>query len=254
MNLSFDRGGEGDRSLVLLHGLGATRHAWRPMLQSAQAHWRGCWIEPDLRGHGQSAHAQNYSLGCHACDVAELISESGKRSEIVILGHSMGGAVGLALASGWFGVTPACVFGLGIKVEWNDEELAGMRKLAATPARVFETEDEAVARYLKVSGLSGLIAPESAEAKAGVVQNEKGWRLACDPATASIGQPPMRELLAAARCPIHLARGETDALVTLDQLREYDACAENITGAGHNAMVERPQAVWAWLSSKLHDQ
>ncbi len=250
MKLSADHGGSGKRLLVLLHGLGATRHVWYPMLRSARAHWKGSWLAPDLRGHGQSAPAQNYSLGYHAADVAELITESGPWSDVAILGHSMGGAVALTLASGWFGFAPLCALGLGIKVAWNDGEIAGLRKLAATPARRFETESEAVVRYLKVSGLSGLIAPDSVEAKAGVVGNGNGWRLACDPATASVGPPPMRALFAAAQCPLHLARGAVDGLVTLEQLRGYDPLAEDIADAGHNAMAERPEAVWAWLLSK----
>lgn len=247
MKLEADRGGDGPRLLVLLHGLGATRHVWRPLLASGR--WQGSWLAPDLRGHGASPHAISYGLGQHAADVAELVQDAGAWEEVVILGHSMGGAVALALASGWFGTQPACVFGLGIKVAWSDDELGGMRKMAATPARTFETKDEAIARYLKVSGLAGLIAPESAEAAAGVTHAESGWRLAFDPATASIGPPPMRELLAAARAPIHLARGETDALVTHDQLAAYDSDASDLRG-GHNVMVENPTAVWDWIESK----
>jgi pimeloyl-ACP methyl ester carboxylesterase len=252
MKLAHDSGGGGSRLLLLLHGLGATRHVWRRMLGQATEHWS--WIAPDLRGHGVSGAAANYSLGCHAADVAELVLEAGNWSEIVIVGHSMGGAIGLALASSDFGLTPARVFGLGIKVAWTDEEVAGLRKLAASPARVFTTEEEAVARYLRVSGLNGLFAPDALEAKAGVVQDEGGWRLACDPATANVGPPPMEALLAAARCPVHLARGETDALVTLAPLRSFDPGAADLAGVGHNAMVEKPEIVWSWLSSRLHDE
>ena len=64
----------------------------------------------------------------------------------------------------------------------------------------------------------------------------------------------MRSLIAAAQCAYHLARGETDSLVTLDQLREYESSAVDLAGAGHNAMVEKPEAVWSWLLSKLNDQ
>ena len=113
----------------------------------------GRWIAPDLRGHGASAHARDYSLAEHAADIAELVDGT---DEIIVLGHSMGGAVALALASGKYGIAPSQVFGLGIKVAWNDDELAGMRKMAASQPRLFETRDEAVARYLKVSGLHGL--------------------------------------------------------------------------------------------------
>jgi pimeloyl-ACP methyl ester carboxylesterase len=235
MNLEADRGGSGDRLLLLLHGMGATRHAWRPML--AQCRWDGSWIAPDLRGHGATAHAKNYSPGCHAADVAELAA--GHWREIVVLGHSMGGAVALALASGWFGIAPSRVFGLGIKAVWNAQELAGLQKLATSPPRWFASQDEARARFAKVSGFDD---------PSGVVKGESGWRLAADPATASVGAPPMQALIAAAIAPIHLARGETDAMVSLEQLREFDAGAADIAGAGHNAMIDAPGAVWDWLA------
>src|SRR5215469_2895415 len=151
MTLAFDRGGDGKRLLILLHGLGTTRHVWRPMVQLGATHWNGSWIAPDLRGHGTSPVAVNYSLGCHAADIAELIFEAGSWSEIVILGHSMGGAVALALASGWFGFAPARVFGLGIKVAWSAEELAKLCEFANMRPRMFATKDETTARYLRVS-------------------------------------------------------------------------------------------------------
>ncbi len=247
MKLEYDRGGEGARLLVLLHGLGATRQVWRNFL--ATNRWKGSRIAPDLRGHGASPHAKNYSLGLHAADVADQIQSAGDFNEIVVLGHSMGGVVALALASGWFGIQPARVFGLGIKVSWNEDELAGMRKMAAAPVRSFATKDEAIARYLKVSGLTGLIASDSPEATAGVIEAAEGWRLACDPATASIGAPPMRALMDAAITPIHLARGQTDAMVTLEQLKAFDPQARDLSG-GHNAMVENPGAVWDWIERK----
>lgn len=251
MKFGFERGGSGERLLVLLHGLGATRQVWWPFLQYAGARWGGRWIVPDLRGHGASQGAPpSHSLGFHAADVAALVSQSAPWSELVILGHSMGGAVALTLASGWFGFIPTLVFGLGIKVAWSEDELARMREFATSPVRNFATRDEAVARYLKVSGLQGLVPPESGLAQAGVIEEAGAWRLAASPATASVSPAPMAGLLAAAQCPVHLARGETDALVTLEQLRDYDKDAVNIAG-GHNVMVENPEAVWAWLAGRL---
>jgi pimeloyl-ACP methyl ester carboxylesterase len=245
MNLVYDRGGEGERLLVLLHGLGATRHVWKPML--AQGRWTGRWVAPDLRGHGASPHSDNYSLTAHAGDVGELVNAHAPANEIIVLGHSMGGAVALELASGAHGFTPRQVFGVGIKVSWNDDELAGMRKMASMAVKFFPTQQEAVARFLKVSGLHGLIAPESEDANAGVTQTAEGWRLAYDPATASVGAPPMEALLSAARAPIHLARGATDAMVSREQLAVYDANARDLPG-GHNVMVENPSAVWDWMT------
>jgi pimeloyl-ACP methyl ester carboxylesterase len=213
--------------------------------------WRGSWIAPDLRGHGASPHAESYALADFAADVADVVRTSGSWREIVVAGHSMGGAVALTLASGTFGFTPACAFAIGIKVAWSDEELSRMRDLAAAPTRRFATKDEAIDRYLKVAGLAGLVAKESAAAAAGVASDGNGWRVACDPRTMSVGAPPMRVLIETACAPIHLARGEADRLVTLEQLRAYDAEAADLKGSGHNAMVEGPSAAWDWIESHL---
>lgn len=248
MRLAHDRGGHGSRLLVLLHGLGATRQVWRPMLK--QARWRGSWLAPDLRGHGASPHGGNYALGAHAMDVAELILEAGRWDEIVVLGHSMGGVVALALASHWFGVSPARVFGIGIKVAWTDAEFAQLKNMACAPVRWFATQEEATERYLKVSGLSGMATVDSEMAASGVVPGEHGWRLAVDPATASVGPPPMPALTAATHVPFHLARGESDAMVSQTALLAYDAGTTEFIGAGHNAMVEKPDAIWQWLEEK----
>ncbi|MEI9930219.1 MAG: alpha/beta fold hydrolase [Rhizomicrobium sp.] len=101
MKLTYDHGGEGDRLLVLLHGLGATRHVWKPML--TQDRWHGRWIAPDLRGHGASPHASDYSLTAHADDIGELVNAHTPSNDIIVLGHSMGGAIALKLASGAHG-------------------------------------------------------------------------------------------------------------------------------------------------------
>ena len=246
MKLAYDRGGEGDRLLVLLHGLGATREVWTNAI--ATGRWRGSWIAPDLRGHGASAHADEYGLTTHAGDVAKLVRNAGEWSEVVLLGHSMGGAIAMALASGTHGVAPARVFGLGVKVAWNGDERAGMQRMAAMPVKFFATRDEAIARYLKVSGLAGLVATDAPAARSGVVRTSQGWQLACDPATASVGAPPMEELIDAARAPIRLARGAADPMVSRDQLAVYDPHARDLPG-GHNVMVENPAAVWDWVGA-----
>jgi pimeloyl-ACP methyl ester carboxylesterase len=165
---------------------------------------------------------------------------------VVVLGHSMGGVIALALASGWFGLQPHAALGLGIKIAWRPEELDSLAARARAPARTFNSADETAAFYLKVSGLAGLVGVDAPMARAGI--GAGGLRLAADPATAQFGPPPMTGLVAAARAPIHLAAGENDPMATLADMRAHDSDARLIEGAGHNAMIESPDRVSAWVN------
>ena len=202
MKLEHDRGGDGDRLLVLLHGLGATRDVWRPML--AANRWTGSWIAPDLRGHGASAHADDYASAVHAADVAELACAA-PWSEIVVLGHSMGGAVGAGARERL--VRRGAVARLRSRhqgrVERRTSSLA-CAKMAARRRASFANKDEAIARYLEsLRPRPDRIGRRSAASS----QAGDGWRLACDPATASRRTAADGGAAGAARLPIHLARG-----------------------------------------------
>jgi pimeloyl-ACP methyl ester carboxylesterase len=74
-------------------------------------------------------------------------------SEVVVLGHSMGGVVGLALAKGLFAVNVTSAIGVGIKVTWRDEDLEWIRASVARPVRWFDTRKEATERFLRLAGL-----------------------------------------------------------------------------------------------------
>jgi pimeloyl-ACP methyl ester carboxylesterase len=146
---------------------------------------------------------------------------------------------------------PQCAFGLGIKVEWTPEEEMQLTKMAAAPMRWFDTKEAAIQRYLKISGLSGLVPPDSPIASAGVAEGDQGWRLAADPGTAGVGPPPLQQLIQACRAPIHLGRGETDPLVSRQQLLAFDPAAVDLPSVGHNAMVQNPDAIWRWIDETL---
>lgn len=160
----------------------------------------------------------------------------------------MGGVVALALACGWFGVAVDVAIGLGVKVAWSDADLAGAAALADRAPRTFATADEAVARYLRVSGLEGLVDPATPQARDGVVEAEGSWQLAHDPASFAVGAPDMGGLLTAARGRVLLAAGERDPMSPEADLRALDAEVAILDGLGHNAHVEDPEAVWALVT------
>lgn len=227
------------RTVVLLHGLGANARVWDPLIAAVEA--EGGWrcVAPDLPGHGSAARLGNYGYAGMAEAVLTEIGEAAKGA--VVLGHSLGGVVGLALAAR---VKVAAVTGLGVKVAWTDEEVAGLAAMAGKPAKVFDDEVSAVERGLKVAGLWGLVPADGAVAKAGVARTEGGWTLAMDPAANSVGAPDMAGLIAAAGCPVRLIRGERDPMQTLEQLKALDPAAFDLPGLGHSAMVENPEALW----------
>lgn len=245
-----ETGGAGPDLLVMLHGLGATGAVWSPMCAGAGERWRGRWLVLDLPGHGRSDRCDAYAIGQLAAKVGlAVLPHVDPAGRLVVLGHSLGGVIGLALATGWFGVAPDRVFGAGIKIGWTDDELRRLETLAAQPARKFATEEEASDRYLKVSGLAAIAAADSPVIARGVMRDADGWRLAMDPRANAVGKPPLPELVSLARCAVHLGRGRDDSLVTMEQTKALDPTASDLGPHGHNVMVEAPERVWDWIAS-----
>ena len=246
--LWVEEGGSGAPTLLLLHGLGGNAAVWDKLLPVIDQRWRGRWLAPDMPGHGRSPHAPPYSLGRHAAAVAALFEPG---DEIVVLGHSMGGAVGIALASGWFGIEVTRVIAFGVKLVWQKEEIAKARALAQAPARRFVTHAEAVERYLRIAGLEGLVRPASSTAQVGVVAEAGDFRLAADPRITEVVGAPVDQIAAAMRAPLHLAAGAHDPMVTLEQMRRFDPAAAVIDDAGHNPHVEAPERLWRLVEEAL---
>ncbi|MEV6367322.1 alpha/beta fold hydrolase [Micromonospora musae] len=236
----------GRPALLLLHGMGATGEVWLPWAALLERRWEGRWLAPDLAGHGTSPPLPAYSFATLAERVAEALAPDDR---LVVLGHSLGGVVGLTLAARDAGLPVAAVVGLGIKAVWSGAELAKARELAARPVAWYADRDAAAERYLRVSGLAGLVAPDDPRVTAGLRQVDGRWRLAMDPAAFAVGEPDLSALLAATDVPILLARGEHDPLVTDAQLRRYGVPVATLAGLGHNAHVEDPKAVLALVES-----
>jgi pimeloyl-ACP methyl ester carboxylesterase len=235
-------GGQGDPLLLYIHGLNANREAWNRLDSVAAESWEGRRVAVDLPGHGRSDRTPLYSYGALAAAVAATV---GKSSPVSIIGHSMGGVVALALASGWFGLDVVKVLAFGVKVQWTEEELGRLRELAERPAKRFKSREEAATRFLRVSGLEGLVELDDPAVERGVVNLPEGdFALATDPAANAIGAPSIRSLVGAAQAKVRLACGSGDPLVGIEELRAHDPEAEEWGGLAHNAQVEAPEQVW----------
>lgn len=242
--LRVHRGGSGGPVLLLLHGLGATSDVWSRWHPLLAERWPGAWLAPDLPGHGGSKPLPKYSFESLADAVAGLVKGSDR---IIILGHSLGGVIGLVLAGPGFDLPVQAVVGLGIKVSWMPEELDKARALAERPVTWFASRDEAASRYLRVSGLAGLVPEDDPTVTPGLSEADGRWRLAMDPAAFAVGAPDMPALVAGCGASVLLARGEHDPMNTDDDMARLGVPTMTLAGLGHNAHVEDPESVYRCL-------
>ncbi len=255
LDLWVERGGSGEPVLLLCHGMSGTGAAWDGLRPHLEANWPGCWIVPDLRGHGRSDHAPGYGIAQHASDLAALVQDAliQETGRVVVCGHSMGGLAAMVLASGWYGVAVTDVIAIGVKISWTEEERAQAAKLAAAPVRWFESRHEAVERFLRVSGLAGLVEPDSLAAASGIVESDGRWRLAADNRTALVAGSDAAEIYRLARnhANVVLAAGEGDWMVPAEEMLALSAGAIVLDGLGHNAHVEDPARVWSLIAKTV---
>ena len=140
--------GEGSSPLVLIHGAGA-HHMWfYRMFAGLERDWRV--ITVDFSGHGTSDHRSSYSVQLWASEIAAVITAE-QVAPAVIVGHSMGARIGVALAA----EHPELVSRL-VMLDGNVRSPAEYPKPGDRPGprahRVFASRDEAIARFRLVPG------------------------------------------------------------------------------------------------------
>lgn len=237
-----------DPTLVLLHGLGANSGVWTGLKDALD--WPGPVVCPDLAGHGSAPWTGTYTVEAIAAGVADQIS---RVERVFILGHSLGAAVGIELASGTYGPAVDGVIGLGIKTTWTDDDVAGMTKVAERGIRWFDERDGAVDRFLRQSGLVGLVADDHPAVIAGVIEASPDdgattrWRTTQDPQSFAQKPVDLVDLLGATTVPVTLGAGEGDEMATEAELRAYTDRVAIAPGSGHNVIVEDP----AWVLSLM---
>ena len=183
-----------------------------------------------------------FAKGGFAASLAGLFEPG---DSIDIIGHSLGGALGGLLASGWFGVEVASTLALGVKTRWSEAEVVKGRLVAKTPIRWCDTRVEAEERFLRAAGLTQLAEKALRSPRLGGVEENGKFRVATDPAVYACAAMGMADILKTARRPLTFATGELDAMAPAADAEAQGLRAHIIPGAGHNAHVESPEAVWA---------
>jgi pimeloyl-ACP methyl ester carboxylesterase len=97
VGLHLEESGEGDTSLLLVHGIACDHRYMAAQVERFAPRHRV--VAVDLRGHGRSdAPATGYDVETHVGDLVWPCDRLGLEHPVVV-GHSLGGIVALALAA-----------------------------------------------------------------------------------------------------------------------------------------------------------
>ena len=177
-----DWGNDAAPPLILIHGGRDHCRSWDSVARVLQPHFHV--MAPDLRGHGDSdwAKGSSYSLSDYVYDLTRLV-HSATLSQMAIVGHSMGGMIGLMYAGAYPDQVSRLAVLDGVTVlpgaprtpihERITEWVAQLDKIAAQDNRVYRTIAEAAER---MSAHNKRLTPEQALhlASHGVKRNADG--------------------------------------------------------------------------------
>ena len=94
--VSYRLQGDGDETLLLIHGMAGSSKTWLDVMPALSRRYRV--LAPDLLGHGESAKPMgDYSLGAHASGLRDLMARL-DIDRATIVGQSLGGGIALQLA------------------------------------------------------------------------------------------------------------------------------------------------------------
>jgi pimeloyl-ACP methyl ester carboxylesterase len=246
-----DWGNDAAPSLILIHGGRDHSRSWDEVARALQPHFHV--MAPDLRGHGDSdwAKGSSYSLSDYVYDLTCLV-RSASVHQTAIVGHSMGGMIGLMYAGAYPDRMSHLAVLDGVTVlpgsprapihERITEWVAQLDRIAEQKTRGYRTIAEAAER---MSAHNKRLTPEQALhlASHGVKRNADGgysWKFdEYQKARAPYRLSPDDHIALWSRitCPTLLLRGNESLLPdpeTSGELAHFkQAHLVTIAGAGH---------------------
>jgi pimeloyl-ACP methyl ester carboxylesterase len=249
--------------LVLLHGFPLDHRMWSACTQHLPPGTRAIGV--DLPGAGHSDLDGFRPSIEHAADSVYRTMITAGEGNAVVVGHSMGGYVALALAERH----PGFVAGLGLV---GTKSTADTEEARAKRLRIAAAVDSSQTVDAVLSMPAALVGPTSTERRRHLFPLLDSWIRAQSPAgvawaqRAMAARPDRTAVLEGFGSPVAVVVGAEDSITPLAEAEHMVRAAASpsgshagnaaltlIPGVGHMSVVEDPQAVAAALSL-LHTQ
>ena len=253
-----DWGNDAAPLMLLVHGGRDHGRSWDVIARALQPHYHV--LAPDLRGHGDSEWTRggSYSLTEYVYDLSRLVRSLARPATII--GHSMGGMVGLIYAGTFPDQVSALVVLDGVTVLPGAKRAPAHERLAKYVGQLDTLEERAPRRYRTIDEAAAQmrahnarLTPELAQhlATFGVRRNDDGthsWKF--DPYQRSMAPHRLSpddhvSLWSRITCPTLLLHAEESFLASPAGVADHfkQARTETIAAAGHWLHHEKPDAV-----------
>ena len=242
-------GREDDPPIVFLHGVTGRWQAWLPVLGAFADGWRICAL--DFRGHGRSGRAAGaYRAVDYAEDVAAFLRRRVERPAVLV-GHSLGAIVSIAVAADAPDVVRAVVLEDPPLGAFDDQDIADRPEVPAFTAM----RDLAAAGLPREQLFARLSAqqPDTDAALLGARTQTLG-QLDPDVLNVILENRAKEEYGLSARlrritCPVLLQQGNVDLGAAVDDARVAkarsllaDCTFQHFADVGHGIHNEQPLA------------
>ena len=243
----LDYGGPGPRTLVLLHGGGANAHWFDFIGPQLAQQWRVLAV--DLRGHGDSSHANPpvYTYEAHIQDLHALFHAE-RLQQPLLLGHSMGGVVAVTYAGTWpqeLGALLVC----DSRPVYSAETTETLQQTGRRPGREYLSQEEYIAHFrIRPDGLRAPRQVHEYVARFGGRQLPNGlWGHKIDRHVYALREPVntlpfWKNVL----CPVLMLRAGESSRLTGEAVQQIqDACPHaewaDVLHAGHHLILDQPE-------------
>jgi pimeloyl-ACP methyl ester carboxylesterase len=258
--IHYVRWGHGVKpGLILVHG-GAAHTEWWSFLAPLLTRQYDV-VALDLSGHGESGRRAEYPRRLWADEVLGVIGDARFAGAPVLVGHSMGGLVGIVTASVYGeALAGAVIVDAPVRKPDPESQEGGAGRSFRNP-KVYPTLEAALAHFRLVPEQpcdNGFILDHIARTSLRRVPGGFTWKF--DPRVFTrFSLDKMSDFLASTRCRVALLRGEKSVVVPPEtgeymyELLNRSAPLVEIPEAHHHLILDQPLAFIAAVRALLAD-